>query len=241
MKLPLITAGAAFLGLVAAVPGAYYFGKHRAGAAGQAHIVSRSKAIRSHAAQAKGVSIVVIGDSMVELADLRDLCGPTVQTLNAGVSGARTQDVEALAIELIGSVKPAAVVIGLGTNDAWANNTTSSATFTRAYASIVSAARRAGAAPYALIPPPQGDRTFEKAATFSASALERRRTEIRSMGIPVIDTATLLAARDGSFDRRYTADGVHPNAAGYVIWKQAIRSALSQQICVAHTATPPVA
>ena len=59
---------------------------------------------------------IVIGDSLIERQLLIDICGPT---LNAGIEGATSADLRALAAEVILIAKPARVVFNIGTNDAY--------------------------------------------------------------------------------------------------------------------------
>jgi hypothetical protein len=68
------------------------------------------------AAEGLNSPIVVLGDSIVEMARLPEtLCGKPV--LNAGIGGSTSTDVLHLTPKLLEGVKPAFVVVALGAND----------------------------------------------------------------------------------------------------------------------------
>src|SRR5262249_6089600 len=72
--------------------------------------------IREYAQQMPPGGTIVIGDSLVERQYLRDICGPT---LNAGIGGATSADLQDLAPELVRIAKPARIVFNVGTNDVY--------------------------------------------------------------------------------------------------------------------------
>ncbi|WP_143130536.1 hypothetical protein [Bradyrhizobium arachidis] len=60
--------------------------------------------------------IVVLGDSLIEMADFpKALCGKPV--VSGGIGGATTSDFLRVGPEILASSKPAAVVVALGAND----------------------------------------------------------------------------------------------------------------------------
>jgi hypothetical protein len=184
------------------------------------HVQSRTKAILSQAAQ-RDYSAVVIGDSIVELAALPNLCGQ--QTLNAGLSGMPVEKIDELAKPLFGGRKLKLVVIAAGINDAHKTDPEDSSTFAPAYSDIIKRARATGARVVALDIEPVGNGTFQSAALFDIGRIQRLNHTILGLHVPVVDLWPAMAApgrtvlKDG-----FTDDGVHPNARGYRAWDTAL-------------------
>jgi lysophospholipase L1-like esterase len=51
----------------------------------------------------------------------------------------------------------------------------------------------------------------------------------RNFAVPYIDLAAQLTDAAGNLDRRYTSDGIHLNADGYLVWKKIIDPFLKPQ------------
>lgn len=80
-----------------------------------AGFVRRAEIIKSVAHQIDPAQMAVIGDSIVEQQKLPHLCG--LESLNAGMSGARASDIAELALPAIGAARPSRAVLAVGTND----------------------------------------------------------------------------------------------------------------------------
>lgn len=166
---------------------------------------------------------MIIGDSVVDMADLPELCGRTV--LNAGVAGARVDAVERLTHELLTIRHPRLVIVAVGLNDAHREVRTSDAEFIAAYRVIVARARMSGAEVRVSTIPPVGPDTLGRAAEFDRGRIAVLNTLIRQVGVPVIDVNAALADNRGVESPALTDDGVHPNARGYGIWKRVMAQA----------------
>jgi lysophospholipase L1-like esterase len=134
--------------------------------------------------------IVVIGDSIAEMARFPE------NVVNAGIGGASIQDIETLAPRLLDGLKPAQIVVVLGTNeDVW--------TIRRDYARLLSILKKFSHHIWAVAIPVQND---QRNAELKAAA-DRE-------GIPLIEP--LIPA--GSL----LPDGIHLNAAGNRVWASTI-------------------
>lgn len=193
--------------------GGYTIAQERWQTAETAHLGSRSKAIISQAKQ-RDWKVVVLGDSMTELAMLNDVCGE--QALNAGVSGAQVRQLIGLARDLSEVVRPDEFVIAVGTNDSRYRDPTSEADFNRSFHELIVAARATGARVSLLDIPPVGK--FDKAALFDADLVAIHNRHIHSVGLPVGHVWRAMAGPDGMLPTPMTDDGVHPNARGYQPW-----------------------
>lgn len=150
--------------------------------------------------------IVILGDSFVELANLPTLCGQRV--LNAGVSGATVSDVAKFAPQVVLSQHPEMVIVAVGINDAHQDKMTPDANFRASYEAILATIRRSGARAFVIGVPVVSDDRFDKSRQDAVRAI------VQGYGgheLPALATT----------------DGVHPNAAGYLVWKQIIGGACS--------------
>jgi lysophospholipase L1-like esterase len=189
----------------------------------RSHIESRGTAILSQAAQAR-FDTVVLGDSIVELADLPEMCGR--RALNAGLAGARVAQVEALAARLLPRTRPSLVVLAVGVNDANVEAPTDPAAFARDYRAILAQARAAGARVVAVNIEPVASARFPKTALFDRARIDAENRQIAEMGVPVLDLRAAMAPGAGdTLPDRFTDDGVHPNATGYATWKRTVADA----------------
>lgn len=181
--------------------------------AGQ-HRTIRTKVINYHAEQARW-PVVVVGDSIAELAHFDSLCG--APALNAGISGITTGNMAPIAIDIIMREKPTLVVVQLGTNDSAAGNSTQDKAFAENYGKIIETAHKQGAQVIAM--PLAQTADFGGGSKFDNTVIARRNEQIRGFGVTV---APLSIER---LDRESSDDGVHPNSSGYVLWRNAIEAA----------------
>jgi lysophospholipase L1-like esterase len=190
--------------------------------AGRSYYDTRRIVILAHARQASP-PVVILGDSIVDMADLPQLCGKEV--LNAGVSGARTEAVERLSREVLAIGKPDLVIVAVGLNDAHRDVRTSDADFIDKYRAIVARARMAGADVRVTTIPPVGPAEMGRAGEFDRERIAALNAQIRRIGVPVIDIYSALAGPRGMTPVVNTEDGVHPNARGYGVWKHELAKA----------------
>jgi lysophospholipase L1-like esterase len=191
-------------------------------AGGRSYYDTRRLVILAHARQVPD-PVMILGDSVVDMADLPQLCGQTV--LNAGISGARTDAVERLSREVLAIRHPRLVIVAVGLNDAHRDAGTSDDEFIAQYRAIVARARMAGAEVRVATIPPIGPDGMGRASEFDRQRISALNALIRTVGVPVLDVNDALANDDGVEPAAFTDDGVHPNARGYGIWRQVMAKA----------------
>lgn len=185
----------------------------------------REVAILSHARQER-FPVVVMGDSIVDLADIPTLCGERV--LNAGIAGARVGDLLRFAPRLLAATHPQLVVIAVGTNDANRDYPTDPARFDSEYRLLIQMVKRSGAAvAVADVEPVGALQHFTDANDFSPARIAQINTQVSGLGVPVIPLSESMARPGDPLPDAFTDDGVHPNAAGYVRWRRAVSTACS--------------
>src|SRR5262249_3117338 len=151
-----------------------------------------------YAEQMPAGGTLVVGDSIIEMQHLPDMCGPT---LNAGISGATSADLQDVVPDLVGSAKPARVVFNVGHNDV--SQAIPGEVLQKNVERMIAAAK--GTTVLVVgVPGGRGD-AFLKAAASRHGA--------RFIAYPVTDLAD-------------TIDGLHLNASGAARWRAAVRSAL---------------
>jgi lysophospholipase L1-like esterase len=203
-----------------AIAGGAWALMNRAG--GRSYYDTRRLVILAHARQSPD-PVMILGDSVVDMADLPLLCGQGV--LNAGVAGARTAAVEQLSREVLAIGHPRLVIIAVGLNDAHRDARTSDAEFIAKYRAIVARARMTGAEVRVTTIPPVGPAELGRAGEFDRERIAAYNLLIRDVGVPVLDVNAALADDHGIEPAEFTDDGVHPNARGYGIWKQVMAKA----------------
>jgi lysophospholipase L1-like esterase len=181
------------------------------------HASSRSKAILSHASQEQW-DVVIIGDSMVELASINQICGKKV--LNAGISGATVRGMSAISEQLAKMIKPRIAIIALGTNNSRVNQSGEDASFDRDYLQIIKNFRAVGSEVKLMEIPPTTQ--IEKGVLFDKMIVQKRNNFINKQGLPVGHIWKDLVTPAGWMNLKYTTDGVHPNNRGYALWLASI-------------------
>ncbi len=190
--------------------------------AGRSYYDTRRLVILAHARQMPD-PVIILGDSVVDMADMPELCGNTV--LNAGVAGARTEAIERLSRDVLAVRRPRMVIVAVGLNDAHRDAMTSEADFIAQYRAIVARARMAGAVVRVTTIPPVGPAGLGRAGEFDRQRIAAFNKMIRTVGVPVIDVNAALADKSGVEPAALTDDGVHPNARGYGVWRQVMAQA----------------
>ena len=189
---------------------------------GRTYYDTRRLVILAHARQTPD-PVVILGDSIVDMADLPQLCGQTV--LNAGVAGARTDAIEMLSREVLAIRHPRLIIIAVGLNDTHRDVRTSDAEFLATYRAIVARARMTGANVRVTTIPPVGPSDMGRAGEFDRGRITAFNALIRKVGVPVLEVNDALADDNGIETDGLTDDGVHPNARGYGVWKRVMAQA----------------
>lgn len=151
--------------------------------------------------------ILIVGDSITERSAVRELCGRPV--FNAGVSWAQLHDVGSMARSLVADLRPSAVYLALGTNDARLSGPTPTHEWAGEYEALI---RSVAPAPVVIVPIPtmgDGGRRPEYWDPEHARALNTLLP-----GIARRTGATLIPRPAIS-----TVDGVHPSPAGAAAWR----------------------
>jgi lysophospholipase L1-like esterase len=187
------------------------------------HAQSRTKAILSQAAQ-RDYPVIVIGDSIVELAAIHSLCGKL--TLNAGIAGMPVEKIDGVAKLLLSGRRPKLVVIAAGVNNAHFGDPADAPEFVPAYHDIIRLAQAGGAHVVAMNIAPVADASFESARLFDVGRIRRLNRKIAHMGVPVIDLWSAMA-KGQVLKPGFTNDGVHPSPLGYRAWNMALEQACS--------------
>lgn len=147
--------------------------------------------------------IVIIGDSITEMARLPEMIGDK-PVVNAGIGGASVEDLQVIAPKLFEGVKPSLIVVALGANNDVAE-------IGKDYAGLLLTLKKFSPRLLAVaVPAPDGARL--KNARIKAAAADEGVTFVD----PSIPAESMLP------------DGIHLNATGYRAWMPAIVAAASQ-------------
>lgn len=150
--------------------------------------------------------IVIIGDSITEMARLPEMIGGK-PVVNAGIGGASIEDFQTIAPELLGNSKPPLVAVALGTNDSGSN------TIERNYAALLSVLKTLSPRLLAIGVTPQ----------VGADAINSQiKAAAESAGVPFVEEPLPAGSR--------LADHIHLNAAGYRNWTPALVSAIRNHL-----------
>jgi lysophospholipase L1-like esterase len=176
------------------------------------HSVIRVRTILSEAKR-QPFGAIIVGDSIVERTKIpRDLCG--VDTLNAGVEGAKISDIARFAPSLLNAIHPQKIVFAIGVNDARIVDPTSVESFRQDYQRTLAAAREVGGKIYAATIAPIGGIAI---TYFDRAHIEAFNEVIRSLGVTVIRLDS-LAGTDGLLPEAMAVDGLHLRPSGYEVW-----------------------
>jgi lysophospholipase L1-like esterase len=162
--------------------------------------------------------IIILGDSITEASGLpRSLCGHAI--INAGLSGASTaSDLGRWLAGALAGNRAALIVVALGTNDALTDR--SQQAFAGSYANLLAELSKLTSHVVVLAVPP-----VEARRNATAEAWDQATATINSYNLVLPD----LAAKGGAgfvalpaMPEPHTIDGVHLNAAGYLVWDKAV-------------------
>lgn len=163
--------------------------------------------------------VIVLGDSNVEASTLpQSVCNHAV--VNAGLNGASTaSDVGTWLAEALAGRRAALIVVALGTNDALSAAPPSKQRFAESYGALL--ARLSTLTPQMVV------------LAIPQIEPRSRLTALQSEAAPMIDAYNSIlpeiAGKSGAtfaalpaMPEPHTIDGVHLNAAGYLVWDKAV-------------------
>ncbi len=162
--------------------------------------------------------IIVLGDSIVEASTLpRSLCGHPI--VNAGLSGASTaSDLGHWLSDALAGKRAILIAVALGTNDALAQR--SRQTFGTSYTTLLAELSKLTPHVVMLAIPP-----IEARSKVTVEARDEAMGTINDYNSILPD----LARKSGAgfialpaMPAPHTIDGVHLNAAGYLVWDKAV-------------------
>ncbi len=191
---------------------------------------------------AKTIRYLAVGDSFTigtgspqtssfpsRLADRWKAAGCTVELKNVAVNGFTTEDVIDEELPELGTFRPSFVTIAVGANDIVRGNT---AEGYRVNTRKILAAVRASGAQVVVLPQPDWSRS-PVAADFGdreslASAIRRFNeilaSEATAAGARYVDLSPLMEKQ--AIEKQVASDGLHPSAAAYDAWADALAKAL---------------
>jgi lysophospholipase L1-like esterase len=164
--------------------------------------------------------IVFLGDSLTAHCEWRELFGDRFPILNRGIIG----DTSAGVLNRMGEVarlRPAIVFLMVGINDGLTGNGPDQTVAN--FGKILSALEAAGSKVYLESLLPVRD---VKANRWSEEVNQKARV-LLAASFPAVEFVNVRPAfedREGLLDAKYTWDGLHLNADGYLLWKRQIES-----------------
>ena len=168
----------------------------------------------------KMAPVVMLGDSLTEAAPWTELTG-CLHLVNRGIGGDTSRGVLARLNEVI-ALRPRAVFLMVGVNDISRNiGKAESADNLRA---ILDRLDRAGIRSFASYVLPVAASYPKKQVNRSIGALNEAFAKVfgEHPGIEVIDIRPLLRGSDGYLREDLSYDGLHLDAKGYALWRDAI-------------------
>lgn len=196
------------------------------------YITTRQSFLLRQAEQVKTCDLLIIGDSLVEGMYFTPSCRARVFV--AGIGGTRVADWMVFAPRLLNVLKPRAVFIALGINDA-KRNTFSKERFASQYERLCRFFSEQGVSVHLSTVlsvesgKPFGDAYFDVNAIRDANKIIRKAAE--GDGAKIVDSHTAFTATNaGLMPLGMTVDGVHLNKEGYAVWMAFIDSRLCEMM-----------
>lgn len=168
----------------------------------------------------KAASIVMLGDSMTALVAWNEITGcPSV--VNRAIGSEKTADILDR-IDDVTALAPRAVFLMIGVNDAGMDVPTADSM--RNLRAILARLTAAGAHVFFLYPLPVGVMPTYPGLNARIDAFNAAAATVVSStaGVTAIDMRPAFRGADGLIDPTLTKDQVHPSAAGYRVWRDAI-------------------
>lgn len=173
-------------------------------------------------------SIVIVGDSNVELGEWSELLGRHV--LNRGIGGYGSPDIVRLVPEIL-RLRPQLVVLNIGGND---QDTLSTAATVANYRKIVDGLLASGTKVVFLSIFPRDSHLKASEENWSNEQARQLNGELKKLaaekGCQYVDVFEKMLDARGELDPRlHDGDGIHVNAAGHAIAAEAIKPFLPPQ------------
>ncbi len=172
----------------------------------------RETALHQEAVNATGPHVLLLGDSIAERADLRELGG--VPVFNAAIASSRLDTAAKLGPPLASTLRSPMIVIAIGINDSTRGSETDPNAWAKEFSALLTALHGRRLC-LASILPTQNKQPY--ADTFSAQAASRLNAKLA--GLARQHGATLIPAFPVD-----TVDGVHPSASVAKAWREAVQS-----------------
>ena len=168
-------------------------------------------------------AVVFLGDSQIEQGEWQEMFSDVPNVLNRGISGDNVDGVW----ERLGEVmrhKPVKIFLLVGVNDLFRGNTLPD--IEKKYRDIVQRIRReqpdAQLVLTSLLPLNGGIRSLP-ADNAAVQALNARIAQIaRDYALPYLNLYDQLTDARGNLSAQFTADGIHLNGLGYLVWKKQV-------------------
>lgn len=175
-------------------------------------------------------AIVFLGDSQIEQCEWREIFGDSLPILNRGIVGDHVQGVT-LRLKEVMRHRPNKVLLCVGINDLLLGKTLDETE--DAYKNLVQLMRREQPSAQLILiglPPVNND---VKRVGIQNEAIREMNARIghiaREYALPFVDSYELMAGANGALPERYTADGIHLNGQGYLVWKRALLPYLKKE------------
>lgn len=174
-------------------------------------------------------AIIFLGDSQTALCEWRELMGDTLLILNRGIVGDQVDGVTNRLEEILRH-QPTKILLLIGVNDLLFGKT--NADIELRYRELVKKIRRD--CPAALlvlesILPVNNNIKNTGIRNEQIQALNARIAQIaRDYTLPFVDIYGPLTDSAGNLARRFTADGLHLNSPGYLVWRRQLEPFFKQ-------------
>lgn len=170
-------------------------------------------------------AIVFLGDSQTAQAEWHELFGDSPAVLNRGVSGDHTAGMLERLPEVLRH-KPSKIFLLIGVNDLILG--TELPEIEESYRNIVQKIRTEAPQTELFLQsvlPVNNQIRRSGTSNEQVMALNARIAAIaREYALPYLDIAEGLKDADSNLSAKFTADGLHLNGLGYVVWKQELKT-----------------
>lgn len=183
----------------------------------KSYYVERTAVLTQQAADFAPGGAVILGDSIVEWQVINSLCG--LPTLNAGISGIKTEQLSLSAKRVLSVTKPSLVVIAVGINDTGKADKVPIHQWVAAYRRLLQTVR-ASRIIIVGVEPLKG----KKSQQFDSAMRERQNLLLPKLAREA--NAAYVAPFDSATG--ITRDGIHLNVVGARRWRAAIETACSR-------------
>lgn len=172
----------------------------------ETYIAGRKFVLAQQARHAPPGMTLIVGDSIVEWVHIVSACEAPV--FNAGIMSAGLRDLAPLASELTATLKPARIILAIGTNDAAVGRIIPAADWARDYEQLIASLPR-DRVELVAIPATQPGKSASNLIDLNEIAEKNRRLKAIAARLDLAFVPSI------HFD---TNDGLHPSRAGAATW-----------------------